>query len=137
MCRSPPPPPCSSAFLGLARLSRLAAVRKKCRSLPPPPPPSPAHQLFWDLRDFRGWRRSEKKCRRPPPPLFLIPGSAPGYVTGFCPWRTPTHRRRAVFVIFKKNALLRFHCTCILLLSFFFTQANLCALDVLDKEYSS
>ena len=33
----PPPPPRSWAFLGLARLSRLAAVRKKQCVVPPPP----------------------------------------------------------------------------------------------------
>ena len=25
------------------------------------PPPPPAHQLFLDLRDFRGWRRTNSK----------------------------------------------------------------------------
>ena len=52
-CWSPPPPPppaIISYFLGLARLSRLAAVREKNSVL----------------------------C--PPPPLFLYPGSAPGFV---------------------------------------------------------
>ena len=28
-----------------------------CRSFPPPP----VHQLFQDLRDFQGWRRTDKK----------------------------------------------------------------------------
>ena len=63
MCRIPTPPP--------PRLGKVCATldaggdpKKKCR----PPPPPPAHQLFWDLRDFRGWQRSEKKtvCCAPP-----------------------------------------------------------------------
>ena len=34
-------------------------------------PPPPAYQLFWDLREFRDWQRSEKKtvCCAPPPPF--------------------------------------------------------------------
>ena len=36
--------------------------KKKCWS------PPPAHQLFWDLRDFIGWQRSEKKVSEIPPP---------------------------------------------------------------------
>ena len=55
---------------------------------PPPPPPDvdgapkkkvsesppPAYQLFWDLREFRGWRRSEKNSMLCPPFLkFLDP----------------------------------------------------------------
>ena len=56
---------------------------------PPPPPPDvdgapekkvsespPAYQLFWDLREFQGWRRSGKK-QYVVPPLSQIPGSAP------------------------------------------------------------
>ena len=62
MCRITPLPP-------LARLSTLVALRKKSVGVPP------AHQLFWDLRNFRCWRRSEKCVV--PPPLFLNPGSAP------------------------------------------------------------
>ena len=41
-----------------------------------PPFLDPAYQLFWDLREFRGWRRSEKNrvCCAPPPFLkFLDP----------------------------------------------------------------
>ena len=40
---------------------------KKCRS-------PPAHQLFQDLRDFRGWRRTNIKtmCPPPPPPHGLV-----------------------------------------------------------------
>ena len=51
----PPPPPAHAracACLGLARLSALVAVQKKSVG-------APAHQLFWDLRDFLGWRRCE------------------------------------------------------------------------------
>ena len=46
---------------------------------PPPPPPPPLISCFWDLREFRGWRRSEKNSMvvPPPPPLSQIPGSAP------------------------------------------------------------
>ena len=35
---------------------------------PPPPPPPPTHQLFPKLRDFRGWRRTDKILCSPPPP---------------------------------------------------------------------
>ena len=57
----PPPPPDVDG-----------APKKKVSESPPPP----AYQLFWDLREFRGWRRSEKKtvCSLPPPFLkFLDP----------------------------------------------------------------
>ena len=47
--------------------------KKKCRV-------PPRLSAFLDLREFRGWRRSEKKtvcCAPPPPPPFSqIPGSA-------------------------------------------------------------
>ena len=62
MSDSPPPPP---PHLGLARLSTLVALRRKKVS-------PHAHQLFWDLRDFRGWRRSEKKPQCCAPPFFII-----------------------------------------------------------------
>ena len=39
--------------------------KKKVSESPPPPPPPPAHQLFQDLRDFRGWRRTCKKICTP------------------------------------------------------------------------
>ena len=66
-CYLPPPPP-----------RRRWRSEKKSVGVPPPPPP-PAYQLFWDLREFRGWRRSEKK-QYVMPPLSQIPGSAPAHV---------------------------------------------------------
>ena len=39
---------------------------KKCRS--PPPPPRSSALNFRDLRDSRGWRRTEKPSVSPPPP---------------------------------------------------------------------
>ena len=68
MCRIPPPPP---PFGTCATLDAGGAPKKKSVGVPPPPPPPPAHQLFWDLRDFRGWRRSEKSQCVVPPPLFF------------------------------------------------------------------
>ena len=64
MCRIPPP--CVTFDAG--------GAPKRSVGVPPPPPPAKkadergAHQLSWDLRDFRGWRRSEKCVV---PPLFL------------------------------------------------------------------
>ena len=65
MCRIRPPFP----FGTCATLDAGGAPKKK--DSPPPPPPPPAHQLFWDLRDFRGWRRSEKNSVLCPPPPFF------------------------------------------------------------------
>ena len=72
MCRIPPPP------LPLVTCATFDAWWRsgKCVGFPPTPAPLPAHQLSWDLRDFRGWRRSYKQCVVPPPPFFY-PGSAP------------------------------------------------------------
>ena len=39
---------------------------------PPPPPPPPAHQLFQDLRDFRGWQRQLRGILPPPPPANTL-----------------------------------------------------------------
>ena len=76
-CRSnpppPPPPPPLSSFFGTCATLDAGGAPKKSVGVPPPP----AHQLFWDLRDFRGWRRSGKKTPSVVPPLFENPGSAP------------------------------------------------------------
>ena len=73
MCRRIPPPP-RAPFGTCATLDAGGAPKKKVSESPPPP----AHQLFWDLRDFRGWRRSEKKKKCVVPPFFKNPGSVPG-----------------------------------------------------------
>ena len=44
--------------------------KKKCRS-----PPTPAHQLFPDLHEFRGWRQTDKKKKVCPPMIWF--GFAP------------------------------------------------------------
>ena len=54
---------------------KIIEVEKKCARVPPPPPP---HQLFQDLRDFLGWRRSCEAFY--PTPLSKHPGAAPGYM---------------------------------------------------------
>ena len=65
-------PPC----LGLARLSTLVALRKKkCRS-PPPPRSSAFLGLARLSRRLAAVRKKPVCCA--PPPLFLNPGSAPG-----------------------------------------------------------
>ena len=48
--------------------------KKKIVSEFPPPPPPPAHQLFQDLRDFRGWRRQLQGILSS---LSKYPGAAP------------------------------------------------------------
>ena len=67
MCRIPPPP------FGTCATFDAGGAPKKGRSTPPPPRLS---ELFWDLRDFRDWRRSKKQtvfCAPPPFNKILDP----------------------------------------------------------------
>ena len=88
--KCPPPPFCTCAppFETLKKKKRYSRPAIPRLLLTPPPPDvdgapdkkvSESYQLFWDLREFLGWRRSEKKQYVVPPPLSQIPGSAPGY----------------------------------------------------------
>ena len=77
-CRSPPrpPPPRLSAFLGLARLSTLVALRKKSVGVPPPPP---LISFFGTCATLDASGAPNKKCRSPPlppPPLSAFLGLA-------------------------------------------------------------
>ena len=72
--------------------AKMLSQKKSVGVPPPPPPPSPAHQLIWDLRDFRRWWRSEKVSESPPPPpplsasdwrpCFLT--TSPGFLPALC-----------------------------------------------------
>ena len=57
--RAPPP---------LLKPKQKKILTHKCVGFSPPPPPT--YQLFGDLLDFRGWRRSEKNSVLCPPPFL-------------------------------------------------------------------
>ena len=65
------------------KLTHIFLDGKRSVGVPPPPPPPP-HQLFQDLRDFRGWRRADKKLLRTdlvqnPHPPFQKASYGPGH----------------------------------------------------------